>query len=82
MARRSDYDVADQIGGRSALLDALLDVGRTLADPELDDADVRETVDAERILGGDGFDFLSAAADRQDDAAVAGDLPARGEEMP
>jgi len=58
-----------------------LNVVRSLAGSELDDAKVSETVLVERILLDDTFDFSSTLPDGQDDPAISGYFTARDEEI-
>ena len=63
------------------LLDPFLNVVRALAGTELDDPKVGETVRVKRILLDDGFDCSPVLANGHDNPAVAGDLPARYQEI-
>ena len=52
------------------LLDSLLNVVRALTGSELDDPNIGETVDVERIFRDDGFNLPSTGGDCEDDSAI------------
>ena len=68
--------IIDRFSARVILVDSSVDVVGFLAGPELDDAELSETVDVEGIFGDDGFDLLAVVGDGKNDPAISGNLPA------
>ena len=69
------------VGACSVGVDPGLDVISALTRAELDDADIGETVDIERVFVGDRFDLGPALANGQDDPTISRDFSAGHQEV-